>query len=76
MTLLPFLVIAIVAAAGALLTRRRARISLAVGIGGLLAAWVAAIWIDPGDVVIVGDGAIVTTSYQRLFLILGTATGC
>jgi len=75
MTLLPFLVIAVAAAALALLTRRRARVSLAIGIGGLMAAFVAAAWIEPGDVLIIGDGAIVTSTYQRLFLVLGTATG-
>jgi hypothetical protein len=74
MTLLPFLVIAVAAAAGALLTRRRARISLAVGIGDSDRPR-RRILIDPGATVFIGDGAIVTTAYARLFPILGTGTG-
>ncbi len=75
MSFLPFLVATAVAAAGAILTRRSRRVSLALGLGGLAVAFVAAVAITPGDTLVIGQGAIVTTDYQRLYLVLGTASG-
>ncbi len=75
MSFLPFFVVAIGAALGALLTRRSSRVSLAFGLGGLGLAFVAALAITPGETLVIGDGAIVTSEYQRLLLVLGTATG-
>jgi formate hydrogenlyase subunit 3/multisubunit Na+/H+ antiporter MnhD subunit len=55
--------------------RGRGSVGAVVGIGGLLAATVAAISIQPGDALLVGDGALVATAYLRLFLVLGSIVG-
>lgn len=73
MSLLPFFAITQLAAAGALLSRRRA--SVAFGILGLAAASVAAVAIVPGEASTLGGEPLATTAYGRLFLVLGSASG-
>ena len=75
MSFLPFFVITLGAATGALLTRRRPRVSLLVGFIGLSLAFVTALAIRPGETLVIGEGAIVTNGYGRLFLVLGTGSG-
>lgn len=76
MTVIPFLVISFAAAAGALLVRRRPGLSLAVGIGGLLAATLTALAMTPGSIVVLGTaGQLETTQFNRFFLTMGCATG-
>ena len=75
MSFVPFFVIAVGASIGALLTRRSSRVSLALGLGGLAGAFLAALTIQPGEMLVIGGDALVTTAYQRLFLVLGTASG-
>lgn len=75
MSLLPFFVLTEAAAVAALLTRRSTGLSLAIGLGGLAVALAAALAIAPGETLIIGDAAVVTSSYQRLFLVLGSLAG-
>ncbi|HEU5321355.1 MAG TPA: hypothetical protein VFX28_11155, partial [Methylomirabilota bacterium] len=75
MSLAVYLVVTFGFAAAAVLTRDRAPWSVIAGIGGLLAATIAAIAIDPGEAVAMGGGELATTAYLRLFLILGSAVG-
>jgi len=72
---LPFFVVTTGAALGALLTRRSPGVSRAFGLGGLGLAFATALAITPGETLPIGDGAIVTSEYQRLLLVLGAATG-
>lgn len=75
MSFLPFFVVALGTATGALLTRRRPGLSLVVGFAGLVLAFLAALVIRPGETLVIGDGTIATTGYQRLFLVLGAGSG-
>ncbi|HEY2887337.1 MAG TPA: hypothetical protein VGJ17_01870, partial [Candidatus Limnocylindrales bacterium] len=76
MSLLPFLVLAIAAAAAALVSRGRPPFEVPVGIGGLVVATIAALAISPGDVLRLGSGEVlVATAYGRLFLVLGSGFG-
>jgi NADH-quinone oxidoreductase subunit N len=75
LSLLPFLAVAFGAAAGALITRSYQRLSLAIGLLGLVAATVAALAIVPGDRLAIGPGRLEATEFGRLFLILGCSTG-
>lgn len=75
MSFLPFFVVALCAATGALLTRRKPGLSLVVGFAGLVLALLAALAIRPGEALVIGDGTIATTAYQRLFLVLGAGSG-
>ncbi len=75
MSLVPFLVVAFGAAAGALIARRYRRLSLAIGLLGLVAATIAALAIVPGDRLAVGPGRLEATEFGRLFLALGCSTG-
>ena len=76
MSLLPFLAITFGAAAAALALRPLPRLSLAVGLLGLLSATLAALAIVPGDeVAIAGVRSIQTTEFGRLFVVLGCGTG-
>ena len=75
MSFLPFFVVALCAAAGALLTRRKPGLSLAVGLAGLAVAFFAALAIQPGQSLVIGDGTLATTGYQRLFLALAAGAG-
>ena len=75
MSIVPFLAISFGAAAAALIVRRYRRLSLAIGLLGLLAASIAALAIAPGDRLAVGPGRLETTEFGRLFLALGCSTG-
>ena len=75
MSLIVFVVVAGVFAGLALGVRARPRVVNAVGIIGLGATLVAAILIQPGQVVVVEGGGLATTAYLRLFLILGSLVG-
>ncbi len=75
MSLVPFLAISLGAAAGALIARRYRRLSLTVGLLGLVAATIAALAIVPGDRLGVGPGRLEATEFGRLFLALGCSTG-
>jgi NADH:ubiquinone oxidoreductase subunit 2 (subunit N) len=74
-SLLPFLVVTIVAAAVSLLLRQRRDIAVSIGVLGLAVALVVALGIGPGEQIDIGGTALVTTEYQRLFLILGCVAG-
>ncbi|MEO8230039.1 MAG: proton-conducting transporter membrane subunit [Chloroflexota bacterium] len=75
MSLLPFLAVTFGAAAGALITRSYQRLSLAIGLLGLVAATLAALAIVPGDRLAIGPGRLEATEFGRLFLALGCSTG-
>jgi NADH:ubiquinone oxidoreductase subunit 2 (subunit N) len=76
LSLLPFLAITFGASTAALLCRRWPRLSIWVGLLGLLGATIAALAIVPGDHLAVGStGALETTDFGRLFLALGCGTG-
>ena len=68
MSLIVFVVVAGVFAGLALGVRARPRVVNAVGIVGLGATLVAAILIQPGQIVVVEGGGLATTAYLRLFL--------
>jgi len=75
MSLVPFLAVAFGAAAAALVARGYRRLSLAIGLLGLIAATIAALAIVPGDRLGVGPGRLEATEFGRLFLALGCSTG-
>lgn len=75
MSLAIYVVVTFGFAAGAWVTRDRGSLSTVVGVGGLLAAAIAAVAINPGDALAIGGGGLATTAYLRLFLILGSAVG-
>lgn len=75
MSLAVYLIVAFGFAATAWATRGRTELSSVIGVGGLLAAIIAAIAIDPGQVVAIGSEGLATSAYLRLFLILGSAVG-
>jgi formate hydrogenlyase subunit 3/multisubunit Na+/H+ antiporter MnhD subunit len=71
MTVLPFVVVASVAAAIALVIRSRPRMSALVGLVGLVACVGLALAIQPGQVSTLDGGALATSDYQQRFLLLG-----
>ena len=76
MSLLPFLVVSVAAAVAGFVVRGDQRLTIAIGVGGLLLATVAALVINPGDVLKLGSGEVlVATGYDRLFILLGSASG-
>jgi hypothetical protein len=75
MSLAVYLVVTLGSALAAWLTRGRRELSAVIGVGGLLAAIVAAAAIDPNDVAIIGSGGLASSDYLRLFLILGSLVG-
>jgi NADH:ubiquinone oxidoreductase subunit 2 (subunit N) len=76
MSLLPFEIVTLVAAAVGLLARRRPRLEMPAGLGGLLAAALAALLIVPGDALRLGSGEVLlATTYGRLFLFLAAGSG-
>lgn len=75
MSLAIYLVVTLGCAIGASLVRGRPSWSTVVGVGGLAAATVAAIAIDPDEAVAMGGGELATSAYLRLFLILGSVIG-
>lgn len=72
MTLLPFLVITFGAGVASILTRASRRLSIVIGLVGLLAAIVAAWAIKPDDTLSIGGGDLVSSAYLRLFVLLGS----
>ncbi len=75
MSLLPFLLVAIVGAVIALLVRSSTRVATAVGTILLLGMVVTALMIRPGEALPVGGSGLVTSEYLRLFLVLGSIVG-
>lgn len=72
MSLLLFVLVAVGAAGLALAVRARRRTVSVVGIGGLGATTVAAYLIEPGQFVELAGTGLATTTYIRLFLLLGS----
>jgi multicomponent Na+:H+ antiporter subunit D len=76
MSLLPFLIVTVVGPALCLAARGRPQVEVAAGLGGLLAALIAAFVISPGDALKLGSGEVLeATAYGRLFLLLGSGSG-
>ena len=75
MSLVVFVVVAFAFAGLGLGLRARARLTAVIGLAGLVASTVAAIAIDPAQIVVVDHSALATTSYLRLFLALGSLIG-
>ena len=75
MSLALFLAITFGATGLALLVSRRAVPTAIVGVGGLGAALLAALALDPSERATVGGAVIATSDYLRLFLVLGTSVG-
>jgi hypothetical protein len=75
MSLVLFVVVTIAFTGLALGLRANPRLSTGVGLVGLVAAVATALAIIPGQVVVVGGGALATTAYLRLFLVLGSVIG-
>jgi len=75
MSLVVFVLVAGIFAGLAIGFRARPRAVTVIGIVGLAATVVAAVLITPGQVVVVEGGGLVTTAYQRLFLVLGSLVG-
>ena len=76
MSLLPFLVVSVVATtAAAVFLRSRPWWTVAFGLGGLAACFLAALTIRAGERLTVGGSVLATTEFLRLFLVLGSAVG-
>src|SRR3954449_13206123 len=75
MSLLVFVVVAFGFAGVAAMMREDVRARTVLGLVGLTVAVVAAVAIDPAQTVAIGGGGIATTSYLRLFLVLGSLVG-
>jgi len=75
MSVVVFVVVAFAFAGLAIAVRARVRAVTISGLAGLAVALVAALAIDPGQVVRIGDAGLATTAYVRLFLVLGTLVG-
>jgi len=74
-SLVPFLLVAALGAAALLLARGIPRARALGGPVVLVAAFVAAVTIVPGQVVVLGEAGFATTDYLRLFLVLGSVVG-
>ena len=74
MSLLPFLTIAFGGGTATLLLRRWPLVAAAVGLTAIATAVIAALVVNPGERLALGGGAIVTTGFLRLFLVLGGGT--
>jgi len=75
MSLLVFVVVAIAFAGLAALLRGDPGPRTAAGLIGLIVAVIAALAIDPAQIVDIRGGGIATTAYLRLFLVLGSLVG-
>ena len=75
MSLLAFIVMTFGSAGVAIALRARSRWATVVGLLGLAAALVVAQAINPAESVVIGNGAVATTAYTRLFLVLGCVAG-
>ena len=70
MTVVPFVVVALAAAALALAFRGRPAVATAIGLLGLVACIGLAVLVDPGRMLPIADGGLATTDFTRQFLIL------
>lgn len=75
MSLFPFLLVTVGGSVAVLFVRGGERLATGIGLLALGAALVAALAIEPGQVVELGGSGLATTSYARLFLILGALVG-
>ena len=75
MSLVLFVVVTIAFTGLALGLRAQRRLSTMTGLIGLSVAIVAAVAIVPDQIAVIGGGALVTTAYLRLFLVLGSVVG-
>jgi len=75
MSLAIYLVVAFGFATASWATRGRTELSTILGVGGLFVAVVVAAAIDPRETLIIGSSGLATTTYLRLFLILGSLVG-
>ena len=75
MTITAYLAATLGFAALALVTRRNAALSTALGLTGLVIASVAALALNPDELVAVGRAGLVGSAYARLFLVLGSLVG-
>ena len=75
MSLLLFVVLAFAFAGVAAVRREDPAARTAIGLVGLGVAVIAALAIQPGQIVAIGGGGIATTAYLRLFLVLGALVG-
>ncbi len=75
MSLAVYLVVTLGFAGLTLVTRSRSWVSTAFGLAGLLTATLAALAINPAEVVSIGQGGLATSAYIRLFLVLGSLVG-
>ena len=75
MSLVVFVVVSFGFAGAAIAVRARVRAAAVVGLTGLIAAVVAAIAVEPDQLVRIGDAGVATTAYLRLFLVLGSVLG-
>ena len=72
MTVVPFVVVALAAAALALMFRARPALAIGVGLVGLFACLVLAFLIDPGAMLPIAGGGLATTDSTRRFLVLAS----
>ena len=75
MSLAVYLVVTFGFAVAAWATRGRPQVSTVAGIAGLLVAAIAAVAINPADVVTIGTSGLASGAYLRLFLVLGSVVG-
>ncbi len=75
MSLLVFVIVTFAFAGLAIAVRGRTPAVTIIGPAGLLVALVAALAIDPDQVVRIGEAGVATSAYLRLFLVLGTLVG-
>ena len=75
MSLVVFVVVTFGFAGLAFSLRARARPMASVGMSGLAISVVAAVALDPDQVVLVATSGLATTAYLRLFLVLGSLIG-
>lgn len=75
MSLLPFLFVCTLGALVTVFVDRFPRVSTAVGVGTVVVALLTALWISPGQPLLIGESGIATTDYLRVFLVLGAITG-
>jgi NADH:ubiquinone oxidoreductase subunit 4 (subunit M) len=75
MSLIPFLIVSIIATGAALGLRNRPSLAMLVGLAGLVLTLLAALAIRPGERLIIGGAGVATTEFLRLFLVLCCTCG-
>ena len=75
MSLVLFVVVTMAFTGLALGLRARPRLATGIALIGLVTAIVVAVAIVPGQLTVVGGGALATSAYLRLFLIFGSVIG-